>query len=214
MIYEVPLSQNDLRFQTITPDKLADHSYLDENDNCFYFGEYTARASFSHSQTNNIISNFKKSVDRKGLPEWKYKTQAIEQVANILNGALNPISTVLFVPVPPSKTKDHPLYDDRMIQVLKKLNHGWMDGCYRELVVQINSTDASHQSDARRDVQKLIQNYRIDQNLLQPVPETIIIIDDVLTTGCHYKAVKYHLEQAFPSADIYGLFIARRKIEE
>ena len=208
------MSQNNLRFQQITGDMLADHSHLDANDQCYYFGEYTARASFSHSQTNQIISNFKKSVDRKGLPEWRYKIQAIQQIANILNGALNPMPTVLFVPIPPSKAKDHPLYDDRMVQVLKKLNPGWMSGCYRELVVQVNSTDASHLSDAKRDVQRLIQNYRIDQNLVQPTPETIIIIDDVLTTGCHYKAAKHHLEAVYPQAEIYGLFVARRKIEE
>ena len=42
-----------------------DHWYLDENDPCFFLGEYTARMGFVYSETNNLILNFKKSMDRR-----------------------------------------------------------------------------------------------------------------------------------------------------
>ena len=43
-----------------------------------YFGEYTARKGFNHSETNQLILNFKKKMDRRGLLEWRYKTAAID----------------------------------------------------------------------------------------------------------------------------------------
>ena len=51
---------------------------------------------------------------------------------------------------------------------------------------------------------------RLDERLAEPAPDTIFIVDDVLTTGCHYKAVKQVLQRRFPDATIRGLFVARR----
>ena len=55
-----------------------DHYYLTAEDQCLYFGEYTARKGFNHSETNQLILNFKKKMDRRGLLEWRYKTAAID----------------------------------------------------------------------------------------------------------------------------------------
>ena len=44
----------------------CDHVYLDDSDQCYFLGEYTARMGFAYSATNNLILNFKKSVDRRG----------------------------------------------------------------------------------------------------------------------------------------------------
>ena len=35
-----------------------DHYYLDETE-CVFIGEYTARAGYQHSQTNQLILNLK-----------------------------------------------------------------------------------------------------------------------------------------------------------
>ena len=48
-----------------------DHFYLEPGDRCFYMGEYVAKRGYTGSPTNNLISNFKKSPDVRGKPEWK-----------------------------------------------------------------------------------------------------------------------------------------------
>jgi hypothetical protein len=52
---------------------LPDHYYLDADDECYFIGEYTARAGFAFSATNDLIQNLKKPMDRRDRPEWKYK---------------------------------------------------------------------------------------------------------------------------------------------
>lgn len=53
-------------------------------------------------------------------------------------------------------------------------------------------------------------SYTVDRRLLAPPPQIIAIIDDVLTTGAHFVAVRNILRQVFPETKIIGLFIARR----
>jgi len=53
-----------------------DHYYLDSNDDCYFLGEYTARKGFAFSATNQLILNFKKTVDRRGTGEWRHKDRA------------------------------------------------------------------------------------------------------------------------------------------
>lgn len=39
-----------------------EHSFLTEDDRCFYFGEYSARAGYAAGPTNQLIHNFKKGI--------------------------------------------------------------------------------------------------------------------------------------------------------
>ena len=117
----------------------SNHFYLEEDDHCWFFGEYTAKSGYDYSETNSLISNFKKSVDRKGRPkEWQYK-EAISKIAKIFQPLLKKLQEREFtlVPIPPSKAKSHPLYDDRMIRVLEASSCG-LSVDIREL---INSTE-------------------------------------------------------------------------
>lgn len=189
---------------------LPDHSYLDEQDECYFYGEYTARKGYAHSSTNQLILNFKKGVDKRGTNQWQYKEQAIRQAAQIFRAAIQVNAELTFVPVPPSKAKTDPNYDDRMLRLLQQVCMGWAQPDIRELVLQRQSADASHASDFRPSPDDLIANYAIDEQLTNPLPRTILIVDDVLTTGCHFKAMKRVLLARFPNANVIGLFIARR----
>jgi hypothetical protein len=103
-----------------------DHYRLDLADECYFVGEYTARAGYSHSATNDLIHNLKKGVERKDRPEWRYKIWAIMTASAQLRNSLNPdyLRVATFVPVPPSRAKDDLLYDDRMLQVLQQFGGG------------------------------------------------------------------------------------------
>lgn len=188
---------------------LPDHHYLDEQDICYYAGEYTAGEGHAFSDTNQLVHNFKKTVDKRGTAQWQYKERAILQAANIFRAAIKADAKVTFVPIPPSKAKSDPLYDDRMVRLLQAICvDRYTD--IRELVVQTRSLAAAHTSNVRPTPDELVANYSLDEALAQPPPKTIFVVDDVLTTGCHFKAMKRVLIKRFPDAQIIGLFIARR----
>ena len=191
---------------------LPDHVYLDDEDTCYFLGEYTARQGYGYSATNSLVLNFKKPMDRRDRPaEWRYKGIAIQQVARAFSNALNPafVDYATFVPVPPSKAKGDPAYDDRITRMLRHIR---LDPPIdvRELITQRVSTDAAHGSDDRPSPSDLIELYELDQSLMTPEPQTLVVVDDVLTTGSHYRAVQRVLSDRFPSAQVLGLFIARR----
>lgn len=197
------------RLQKIDELSRRDHHYLEDGDHCYYFGEYTAREGHAYSTTNQLIHNLKKTVDKHGTPQWRYKGIAIAEVVRLLRSAIKPDARVTFVPIPPSKTKGDPLYDDRLVQIL----HGACEGRpaeYRELLLQQQSVAAAHLSDERPTPDEVAANYRIDESLANPAPQTIFLLDDVLTTGCHFKAAERVLKERFPRANIVGLFVARR----
>jgi len=203
------------RFTLIDDLVRPDHSYLTADDICYFLGEYTARKGYAFSLTNDLILNFKKSISTRGTPQWPYKLWAIEYATGAFRAALDDrdLDAITFVPVPPSKAKDDPLYDDRVIQMLEAIRSAPpLD--IRELVVQTRSTAAAHESEMRGERRptpwELEALYEIDQRLLVPPPREIAIVDDVLTTGLHFRAMKAHLQQTFPAARIIGLFIARR----
>jgi hypothetical protein len=107
-----------------------DHHYLPDDARCYFWGEYTP---YEHTQgkrwnfspTNQLIANFKKSMDRQGRPDWQYKQQAIEYVAYAFSkflkwNTLHRERGVVLIPLPPSKSPEDPMYDGRMHTMLRK----------------------------------------------------------------------------------------------
>ena len=202
------------RFTKVDDLTRTDHWYLTETDACYFIGEYTAHKGFSYSATNKLILNFKKTMDRRGSPEWKYKGFAIDQAAVAFRTALgqNGVDALTFVPIPPSKAKDNPLYDDRMVRFLTKVrSNPPLD--VRELIIQIHSTEAVHGMEDRPGPQQIEALYRIDEDLVAGLKQRVAIVDDVLTTGAHFRAAKSVLSARFPEQEIIGLFLARRSPE-
>ncbi len=187
---------------------LPDHCYLDSTDECYFIGEYTKGQGYAHSSTNQLIYNLKKSVDRRGLPEYWHKEQAMRTAAATLGKSLNPefMKHGTFVPIPPSRAKDDVLYDDRMSQIIRLLG-GKVD--LREVVEQIVSTPGAHLSQFRPGPSALYANYRI-ANIGESPTGAIAVVDDVLTTGAHFKAMKRILSETYADVKIYGVFLARR----
>lgn len=101
------------------------------------------------------------------------------------------------------------LYDDRMLQVARGAFAGTA-GVVRELLYQDQSLPAFHETDDRRDVALITQHFRIDESLGEPVPRGIIVLDDVLTTGAHFRAAKTVLQRRFVGVPVLGIFVAWR----
>jgi hypothetical protein len=188
-----------------------DHHYLSASDTCVFIGEYTARKGYSFSATNQVILNFKKSVDRRGRPEWQHKERTIREVGQAFGAAIdaNWLANVTLVPIPPSKHKSDPLYDDRLLRMLRAIPAGGMLDV-RELLVQRQTMEAAHDAEVRPGPDQIADGYQIDENLCEPTPKIVALFDDVITTGAHFVAARRVIGTRFPQAQIIGFFIARR----
>ena len=198
------------RLTQIDVSMLSHHYYLDVNDSCHFMGEYTAKEGYGYSDTNQLIYNFKKEMDRQGRPEWVYKTRAINTVGVSLNNCLGSwAADMTFVPIPPSKCKSDPMYDDRLVQSLEYFKSLNANVDYREIITQPISIPSAHDNN-RLTPDEYADQYEVDTGLITGVRRQIMIVDDVVTTGSHYKAVHRILRQHFPAHEIYGIFVARR----
>lgn len=201
------------RFTRTEQEDLGDYYHLAEDDECYFLLEYTSGRNYSFGKANSFINNLKKPLRYQSRPEvWRYKTRAIRACSKALSEAINHqwLRTATLVPMPPSKAKSDPEYDDRMVQVARGVEPGFAVDV-RELIFQTESLRISHAAGAERvTVDELLRVYRIDENLADPGPRAIGVIDDVLTAGTHFRAAKKVLSDRFPGIRIVGFFIARR----
>lgn len=191
-----------------------DHTFLAPDDECYYLGDYTARRGFAFSEMNNLINNLRKPMNRRALPEWRYKESAIVTSGQMLREALNEdwLRAVTIVPVPSSRMTTDPEYDDRLPRILGVLTAG-LTLDIRELVVMTRNVPQSHLAEERVSIDELTASMAIDESALHPQPTALAIFDDVLTTGRHFKAVQAVLGARFPGVPTVGVFLARRAPE-
>lgn len=199
-----------MAFSQIDESNRSAHTRLNADDDCYYIYEYTSGHDFRFSSTNSLISNLKKKPSSP-QNEIHYKNEAIASCAAALSVAINPswLDRATIIPVPGSKAAGDPEFDNRMERVARKIRPT-VD--VRNLVRQRESTRAAHAAGdgPRVSVQELINLYEIDEGLTEPAPKEIGILDDVLTAGTHFRAMKTVLSKRFPSVQIIGLFVARR----
>lgn len=191
----------------------GDHPFLTEGDRCYFFAEYFAHKGYQGGDTNQLIFNYKCPMSANaGRLTWK--ARAINSVASGLRGALSRENAEQFtwVPIPPSKAVGDPGYDDRLQKTLETAFNGYHVDL-RPLIRQTTSTNADHTTGERLTPDLLYEMLEIDQVALttRPLSRAIILFDDVLTTGKHFKCCERRLREVVPEAThILGVFIARR----
>lgn len=130
-------------------------------------------------------------------------------MATAINVAAMPRLTV--VPIPPSKTRTHPEYDPRMSMIARAISSELQ---VRELIILTADRDAAHESANRLKPDELEALLAIDEACAEPPPTEIILIDDVLTTGCGFVACRSLLHKRFGPIPVHGIFAARRALED
>ena len=68
----------------------------------------------------------------------------------------------------------------------------------------------AHDSDVRPGPNELAAVYTLSEEIAEPIPVSLVLVDDMLTTGAHFKAAQRILLRRFPQVPVFGLFIARR----
>jgi len=204
------------RLTSIDETNREHHAFLEQGDRCFFFGEYFAYKGYQGGGTNQLIFNFKckPSVAATNPGRRRYKEQAIESVAAGLRRAMTQADAerMTWVPVPPSKVAGHADYDDRLMRTLAKAFSGY-NVDVRSLLRQSMSTEADHNSGSRLtpDALHALMELDIAQLNALPVGQAIVLFDDVLTTGKHFKCCERRLREVVPAnVSVLGVFIARR----
>lgn len=201
-----------LKLQAIDDSNRGDHYYLTPDDECFYLHEFTARKGYGYSAGNQFIFNFKKPTSQRNEAHYQYKVKAISTAITWYCGIFDQVSGAYtdctFVPIPPSKTKEHPDYDDRMWQVVRGICSGKRADA-RELIRQLDSYEAAHLAGGGHRIKphELQALYEIDSI---PPKATVLLFDDVLSAGTHYKAAKGAILESYPDTEVAGVFLARR----
>ena len=192
----------------------GEHWYLRRTDVCHYLGAYTPGKGFAYSATNGLILDFKMAVPPAGERQQRYKADAIAAAATALRRALegSALERAVFVPVPPSQAKGDEGYDDRLVRLLGAVRpQRPLD--VRQLIVQTRSTEPAHLRSARLRASDIEALYRIDEVVAAPGAGVVVVVDDLLTSGAHFRAAQRVLSRHFPDIDVVGLFLARRVME-
>jgi predicted amidophosphoribosyltransferase len=203
------------RLTLIDDTNRGDHPFLEVDDRCFFFGEYFAGKSYKGGPTNQLVFNFKckPTVAAANARRAHYKNQAIQTIASGMRRVIGQQNAERYtwVPIPPSKAIDDPDYDDRMLRTLRVAFQGY-EADIRPLVRQSVSTAADHEQEKRLTRDALRAVLEVDMANLQAIPlrDGIILVDDVLNSGKHFKESERQLRRAIPAdVAIVGIFVAR-----
>lgn len=187
---------------------ISEHWHIDLDDDCYFMWERISGASYLESATNQLIANLQIPMNQREANPWRfrYKAPAVRYSAQALS-ALIPADwrdNGTFVPIPPSRVKDDPDHDPRVLAVLQAVNPALAD--VRELVLLRENAEAKAKNVSPHE---RAANYEINEDETDPEPEHIIIFDDVVAGASHFKAMKMVLEERFPGVPVTGLFLAR-----
>jgi hypothetical protein len=193
------------RLQQIDALTLGEHWHIGVDDECFFLWERVTGAKYDQYPTNQLIKNIKIPASYRDQPRWFYKVQAINYAASALSQLLpEPWRDATFVPIPPSLTKGHPDHDPRMLDLLRTVRPRLPD--IRELVL-LNTDTVANEKNISPEARA--ENYEINDQCECPDPTDVIIVDDMLAGGSHFKGMKIVLSGRFPQARLYGLFLSR-----
>ncbi|AOK66486.1 hypothetical protein QZN06_22320 [Burkholderia multivorans] len=204
-----------------------DHPHLPDTAKCYFWGEYTPYEhtngeKWNFSETNQLISNLKKKKEREQFADWRYKSEAIDRVARHFAqfwkwAELKRKHRVCLIPVPPSKKREDPNYDPRMMQVLERIAmHSGVELDIRDCLSFSGRFTASHESEYRPTPDELYDDISFDEDSGDPdnKPGLIFLFDDMLTTGAHYVAASRELKRYFARVEVVGQFVARRIVPD
>jgi predicted amidophosphoribosyltransferase len=174
-------------------------------DECYYIREYCPGKGFLYSETNQLVKNYKHDVKTRHDLEV-HKTSSINKFAEELSLFFDDSKVYYLSFIPSSKNRSDKRYDDRLEKTLFKLKE------LRSKIVIENpvsikfSMRASHKGGPRL-INDLFENYGWD-GLKNNEIGNLYIIDDIITTGSHYKAFKNFIMKHRPGIEIIGLFWA------
>ncbi|MEI8347697.1 MAG: hypothetical protein WCG27_09525 [Pseudomonadota bacterium] len=179
--------------------------FLKTDDKCYFARDYKAGAGFESGETNSLIMNFKKSPLADGK---QYRDSAINKFAEEASILFDRNKTTEYFvsAIPSSRIKSDSLYDHRFEDFFNALRS--LRPCVSLVgpVENVQTIPASHFGGPRAS-EAIKANYRWI-GFSGSTPERIIIFDDVVTIGTHFRAYSDFLRDNKFQGEIIGVFWA------
>jgi hypothetical protein len=181
----------------------------------YYARMYTPGKGFSHSDTNQFIANFQMGR-RASASRLPYREGAIQTFANEVSDFLKTGSrkdkSFLITPIPCSKHRQHRDYDDRIDLVAQRIAAVCSHVQYFP-VLYSDKMPTFHTLQGSRNWRLVYDALRIDSKVrgMHKKGKTIIVIDDVTTSGAHFEGARVLLTETFSENDVMGIFWAKSK---
>ncbi|MBD66269.1 MAG: hypothetical protein CME62_13745 [Halobacteriovoraceae bacterium] len=168
---------------------IPNYPYLNSNDKLIFAREYQPRQSYTIGETNNLIFNFKKEVKYKQKGAWYYRNQSVSRFAKELNSLFenaNNYTEFCVTAIPSSKSKQDPDYDNRFEDMFSVLRNLSKKPISIEWPIEVANTSTASHSGGSRNPGNIQGNFV--WNGFNQVPDLLIVVDDVLTSGSHFRA--------------------------
>lgn len=207
-------SSSDKQWSTIDASELCALPQLGPDDHCYYFLDRT-NGTYQASYANDRIDNFKKDLKRwHDRPDvLKYKWRAIDEfardLADLFGGELRGIVgqfDLALVPMPTSIAPTEPFYDDRLVRLCERTATIVGNIRVADVLHARAGTQSAHKG-GTRDVRTIAANLVFD-GFGRNIPEVVVLVDDVLTTGSHYVACRDAINSAYPGILVLGAFLS------
>lgn len=182
-------------------------TYVDPSEDCRFARDYIPGKGYAGGQTNDLVLNFKQDISKKNTNSWQYRNWAVGVFADELASAFKSTSQIFVTNVPTSKPRGSSSYDFRfedMFKVLKTKRPNL--NIFFPLDVATAQTP-SHHGGTRTPA--TLQSNLVLTSFPNVHPERIVLVDDVVTSGSHFRACVDFLRAKGFQGEIIGLFWAR-----
>jgi hypothetical protein len=185
---------------------MGEYHHLSEEDVCFHLWEYVKGGSFQEYPTNQLIKNLQIPMAERANFRWNHKVNAIQYAASALGSVLPSDFSKdwTWVPMPPSVVRGDPAHDPRLGWVLKIVKPAIAD--LRELVFQTETIQSKQKGISPEERARILE---INEEVASPPPQRVIVFDDVIAGGSHFKAMKMVLQDRFPGLEVIAVFLTR-----
>jgi predicted amidophosphoribosyltransferase len=178
--------------------------FIRQEDEVYYAREYISKGGCKASEANQLIMNFKKPVMRRGQRDWYYKEQAIDRFARELAAAVK--ENTVIAAIPSSKCQTDPEYDSRLDDTLAAARR-YKPSLIIERPIVVKATSvAVHAGGSRRPDE--VYSHLVWNGFSREVTQ-VLLVDDVLTTGSHFRACKRIISEHCPNTKVAGVFWAK-----
>ncbi len=199
-------------------ERQTEHWFLAPDDDCAYLTRYLSQGGGQEAAASSrLIRDFKcrPTVARSDARRGRDKQRAIGTLANWLRSAIarEQAECCTWVPIPPSRRFGDPDFDDRLVRTLIRAFFDY-DVDIRALLGQTRNLVPDHAGTRRVSAAILYQSLHLNFETLgaRPLRERIVLFDDVLTSGKHYRCCEQRLREALPTVHVAGVFLMRRML--
>jgi predicted amidophosphoribosyltransferase len=193
----------------------ADHAYLAAHDQCWWLTEYLSGRRLQPGSTSRLILSLKSEPSRIAFDPRRARDrrQAVRAIAELLRSAVARewAEQATWIPIPPARVSFDIGQDHRLLPVLRTAFSGY-DVDVRTILTLRDGAIPDHVQPRRSSPEALYGRLQINWHLLcaRPLRDRLVLFDDVVTTGKHYRCCEQRLRSALPQAVVTGLFVARR----